>query len=244
MKILSIGNSFSQDAQRYLHQISEADGMDIESVNLYIGGCPLSIHHSNMLSNAMDYDLEINGSCTGIKISLKEALLKCNWDVITLQQASYKSPYYETYQPYLNELVAYIRSLVPNAKIVIHQTWAYEQGCPRLLEELNYKHYKDMLSDIKKAYKQAASDINADGIIPSGEVFDALLDNGIESVHSDTFHASFGLGRYALGLTWYKFLTSNDIENNTFNDFDEPIPANQIEIVKKCVSLIFNSYNA
>ena len=30
MQVLSIGNSFSQDAQRYLHQISEADGVDIE----------------------------------------------------------------------------------------------------------------------------------------------------------------------------------------------------------------------
>lgn len=242
MKILSIGNSFSQDAQRYLHQIAKADGLDIEAVNLYIPGCPLSIHHSNMLSNAKDYDLEINGSYTGIKIPLKEALLKCNWDVITLQQASYKSPYYETYQPYLNELVAYIRSLVPSAKIVIHQTWAYEQGCPRLLEELNYKHYKDMLSDIKKAYKQAASDITADGIIPSGEVFDALLENGIESVHRDTFHASFGLGRYALGLTWYKFLTGKDISENSFNDFDEEVTPEQIEIVKKSVTEIAQKY--
>ena len=29
MNVLSIGNSFSQDAQRYLHQIAAADGYDV-----------------------------------------------------------------------------------------------------------------------------------------------------------------------------------------------------------------------
>jgi len=34
MNILSIGNSFSQDAQRYLHQIARADKTDLKCVNL------------------------------------------------------------------------------------------------------------------------------------------------------------------------------------------------------------------
>ena len=29
MNVLSIGNSFSQDAQRYLHSIARADGMGL-----------------------------------------------------------------------------------------------------------------------------------------------------------------------------------------------------------------------
>ena len=41
MQILSIGNNFSQDAQRYLHQIVDADGEALKCVNLMIGGCPL-----------------------------------------------------------------------------------------------------------------------------------------------------------------------------------------------------------
>ena len=31
MNVLSIGNSFSQDAQRYLHRIAKADGVTISS---------------------------------------------------------------------------------------------------------------------------------------------------------------------------------------------------------------------
>lgn len=38
MKILAIGNSFSEDACRYIHKIAAADGQNIKTVNLYIGG--------------------------------------------------------------------------------------------------------------------------------------------------------------------------------------------------------------
>ena len=68
------------------------------------------------------------------------------------------------------------------------------------------------------------------------------IENGIEKIHRDTFHASFGLGRYALGLAWYRFLTGNDITNNTFDDLDEEVSAEQIAIAKKCVSEIADKY--
>ena len=41
MNILAIGNSFSQDAMRYLHKIAKADGVEFECFNIYIGGCSL-----------------------------------------------------------------------------------------------------------------------------------------------------------------------------------------------------------
>ena len=49
MKILAIGNSFSEDACRYIHKIAAADGQNIKTVNLYIGGCPLKTHYYNIL---------------------------------------------------------------------------------------------------------------------------------------------------------------------------------------------------
>ena len=76
MNILTIGNSFSQDAQRYLHQIARADGIDITCFNLYIPGCPLSRHYQNMHSEDREYWLEMNGQSTGFNISLKEACVE------------------------------------------------------------------------------------------------------------------------------------------------------------------------
>ena len=75
MKILSIGNSFSQDAQRYIHNIAKADGFDLKCFNLYIGGCSLHTHYVNMQTDQKAYTLEMNGESTGFKVSLKEALL-------------------------------------------------------------------------------------------------------------------------------------------------------------------------
>ena len=68
IKVLSIGNSFSEDAQRYLYGIARADGVSMKTVNLYIGGCSLERHYRNMLSGNAVYDFQINGiTNTGIK---------------------------------------------------------------------------------------------------------------------------------------------------------------------------------
>lgn len=56
LKVLAIGNSFSQDAvEQYLHELAEAGGQEIIIGNLYIGGCSLERHYNNMLNNTADY---------------------------------------------------------------------------------------------------------------------------------------------------------------------------------------------
>lgn len=238
MNILSIGNSFSQDAHRYLHRIAKADNIVLNTFNLFIPGCPLSLHYENTLSEQKAYTLELNGESTGFTVSLKEALLNREWDAVTVQQVSDQAPCYETYQPYLDKIVDYVRLYVPNTKLAIHQTWAYEQNSHRLNVELGYRDHTDMFNDIKHSYEKAAEAIGADLVIPSGDIFQKLIASGIKGVHRDTFHASLGIGRYALGLLWYCVLTGNSVENNTFCNFDEDITEAEIETAKKCVSEI------
>ena len=235
MEILSIGNSFSRDAQHYLHRIARADGVTLNSFNLMIGGCPLSTHYRNMLSEERAYKLDANGVPTGFPVSIKEALLNRNWDVVTLQQASPSSPKYNTYQPYLNALAEYVRTCQPRAKIAFHRTWAYQQESPRLHDTLGYEDHKDMFRDIVAASNQAAQDIDADLILPCGDVFQAMLEKGVKSLHRDMHHAHLGIGRYALGLTWYAVLTGRDVMENTFSDFDVPVSEEEIRIAKECV---------
>lgn len=238
MNILAIGNSFSQDATRYLHRIARSDGFDLKVTNLYIGGCSIERHFRNMLSEKEVYELQFNGECTGFNVSLKEALLNRQWDYITIQQASNFSFDYDTYQPYLDEVCAYIRKLAPKAKLLIHQTWAYEQGSERLANTNKYTDQADMFKDIENAYKKAAKAVNAEFTIKSGELMQKLLASGIPSVHRDGFHLSQGLARYAAGLLWYALLSGNDVESNTFCDFDKEVTSEEIAIVKKCVKEI------
>lgn len=234
MNILAIGNSFSQDATRYLHDLAKAAGKDLTVINLYIGGCSLSRHYRNMLSGERAYQLECNGHRTGFMVSLSEALLNRDWDYITVQQASHDSTQYETYQPYLNELAAYVRRCAPKAKLIVHETWAYEQNSERLNVRMGYQDFREMYRDLHAAYEQAANEIHADGVIPSGTLLTELAAQGY-TVHRDTFHASYGLGRYALALTWLRALTGADVSGVALPAYDEPIAEDALRFVQQTV---------
>ncbi len=207
IRILSIGNSFSQDAQTYLHQIAAAEGVALQCVNLYIGACSLERHWNNFQKDAPDYLWEENGVAEGIHVSIAQALKSAPWDYVTLQQVSGLSYDFSSYLPYLTELAQQVRRLAPGAKLLIHQTWAYQQGSHKLTEIAGFQDQHEMLELVKHAYRQGAELIQADGLIPSGEAMMYALDAGVPTVHRDTFHADLSLGRYLLGLTWFFTLT-------------------------------------
>lgn len=238
MNVLCIGNSFSLDATRYLHQIARADNVQITVINLYIGGCSLERHFRNMMGDAPEYEIYVNGHATGFFASIKEALLSRKWDIITMQQVSRQSVDFSTFQPFLNELAAYVRKHAPTAQLVLHQTWAYEPGCELMTDSLGYPTHEAMYLAVQKAYEQAAVAINANFVIPSGTLFNMLFKHGMQKLHRDPIHATYGAGRYALGLLWYKCLTGNDISSNTFCDFDENITVEDIALIKQCVAQI------
>lgn len=238
MKILCIGNSFSEDATSYLSRVAKNQGIEIYAENLYIGGCSLERHYNNMISGEKAYELEINGENTHIKVSLNEALEKDVWDIVTIQQASHFSAFYSTYQPYASELVRFIREKQADAKVFIHQTWGYENGSQRLAEN-GFATMKEMFANIKENYRLVADECKADGIIPSGQVFENMTANGIKC-HRDTFHASLGAGRYALALTWIKALTGSSIDSNGFEDTAEPVSADEVVRIKEAVNEAFH----
>lgn len=216
MKLLSIGNSFSMDAQKWLHQIAQSGGEDIDAVNLYIGGCSLEMHWNNFVSQAPRYELRINGEMQRM-ISVNEALKLEKWDVITLQQASPLCGDYRTYQPYLSYLDREVRCACPDAKIYIHQTWSYEVTCAQKGYD-NFHRSQRIMDELSiAAYEQASSDTGA-ALIPCGDVIRYLRKNvpefdyvhGGMSLNRDGFHLTYDYGRYAAGLTWYAFLTGKD----------------------------------
>ncbi len=237
MKVLSIGNSFSQDAQRYLHRLAKSAGVDMKTVNLYIGGCPLRTHYLNMLDDTAAYDFQFNGESTGLKVSIREVLRSDNWDYVTLQQASGFSARFETYTPYIEALAAYVKKYCPTAKLLIHQTWAYENGSQKLANQLTFASDEEMFAAVEAAYNQAAETISADGIIPAGKAMLTLAKTGIP-IHRDTFHANLGYGRYLLALVWFQYLTGRDISENDFNDFDVPVTAEERKAVIDAVNAV------
>lgn len=239
MKILSIGNSFSDDAQRYLREIAISEGIEIETLNLCIGGCSLERHADNIKTGKRDYLFHYNGNvnCDDL-ITIDEGISMREWDIVTLQQVSTDSFKEDSFYPYVYEIAEYVKEKLPNAKMYIHQTWAYEHGCPRVFEVTDGKGAEFMLEGLRRSYRRARREIGAEAIIPSGELMELLYQNGASKIYRDTFHASLGLGRYAVALLWFKLFTGRDVLNNSFSALDEPVSESDLEIAKRCVDLL------
>ncbi|MDD6876681.1 MAG: DUF4886 domain-containing protein [Clostridiaceae bacterium] len=220
-KILAIGNSFSQDATAYLYGLARAAGEDVKVVNLYIGGCPLSRHAFNALGRERDYKLEYNGFLTNFDVSIHDALRNDAWDVITLQQASHFSFRPETYQPYLGTLRDYIRTYAPNAELMVHQTWAYEDGSDRLAA-YGFASSDAMFEQVRTAYAGAAAFLGA-RLIPSGDAVQRASGRKLARMHRDGFHLSFGAGRYTAACVWLEAILGIGAAGNPFDATQEPL---------------------
>ena len=188
-----------------------------------------------MLSEESVYSMEFNGVATGFFVSLKEAVLSRDWDIITLQQASHFSTNSESYQPYLSELALYLRKYCPKAKLVIHETWAYEQGSSRLNDYMKYSDCTDMYNDLHSAYEKAAAEIEAYKIIPSGTLIQKLYERGITKLHRDSFHLSYGVGRYATALLWFRCLTGRSVLDNAYKPCSPDITDDDCAVIKELV---------
>ena len=233
IKILSIGNSYSQDAQRYLYGIARADMVDLKTVNLYIGGCSLERHFRNMHSEEKAYNFEINGICnTCVKISLKEALLSDDWNFITIQQQSLKSCDIESFEPYLTELYKYIRRYSPKSVIYLMRTWGYRPDSEKM-KNAGYNSNREMLEAVTRTYDEAAKHIGVAGIIPLGDAVALAVESGAENIFRDEIHMSMGFGRYLLGLVFFGTVTGISIANNDFCDFDVPVSESDMKIAKE-----------
>ena len=213
LKILSIGNSFSENAQRYLKGVADSQGIEIRNVNLYIGGCSFERHVECMDNNLSDYLLEEYGTSDGKYVTLSEGLMLDDWDVITLQEVSTRSYKIEEFEPYMSRLCAYVREKCPRAKIMLHMTWGY--GDEEKLAPRGFGSMREMYEDIKSAYKAAMKIIGVDTVIPAGEAMQRVADAGYR-VHSDGTHANGGVGEYAIALLWLKKLFGVSVKGNTF----------------------------
>ncbi len=210
MNILCIGNSFSQDATRYLHQVS---GETLYVRNLYIGGCSLERHYNNIIENVADYEYQKNGRLMRM-ISINEALTKKKWDIITVQQVSHFSGMIETYEPYLEFIIGYLKESCPKAKIMLHRTWAYSDDSTHE-GYVNYdRSRRKMFDAIVSATSQVAKRYGLE-IIPCGDAIEEArklpeFDESVRNITRDGFHMSLDYGRYLTALVMYKAFTGAD----------------------------------
>ena len=92
IKLLAIGNSFSDDAiEHYLYGLAEANGDTIIIGNMYIGGCSLERHFKNSQNNSSNYSYRkiVNGVKTVTPdFRLIDAIVDEEWNYISFRLTS------------------------------------------------------------------------------------------------------------------------------------------------------------
>jgi hypothetical protein len=219
IRILAIGNSFSMDAMEYLYpMLKDFTGKQIVLGDLYIGGCSLQTHWQNAESNLLHYEFYKNTDGVWVKhpnVSIADAILQEDWDIITLQQNSGRSGMPETYQPYLSNLIGYIlqNATNPAVKLAWHMTWAYQTDSTHHDFPNYHNDQSEMYNAIKEALHTVVLKLNRFSyIIPAGEAIQNARKTFGDTLTRDGFHLSIPLGRYIAGLSWVAALTGFELQ--------------------------------
>jgi hypothetical protein len=172
VRLLTVGNSFSQNATKYLDQIVESDGNKLIHHRCVIGGSGPDQHLAKVAAHAKDP--KDKAGLYGTGKSLEEELVAEKWDIITIQQASIRSHDAETYRPGMKNLYEFIKKHAPTSEVVLHETWAYRVDDPRFTKPSDKagepKTQKEMYEGLSKSYRTIAKELGV-RIIPVGDAF-------------------------------------------------------------------------
>lgn len=216
VRVLAIGNSFSQDAvEQNLHELCVAADRSIIIGNMFIPGCSIERHVSCLRENKSDYayrKIELNGVKKETKnFTLREAFKDEPWDYITVQQASQNAGKYETYD-LLQELLDSINLFCPGVKILFHQTWAYAPNSTHA----GFKYYANnqniMYNNIMTVSKRVMDDYDIEDIIPSGTAVQNARNTYLgNNLTRDGYHLDLTIGRYIAACTWFETLMKKKV---------------------------------
>ncbi|WP_293789820.1 DUF4886 domain-containing protein [uncultured Pedobacter sp.] len=177
LRLFIIGNSFSQNASAFLPQLAKEGGKTLIIGRAELGGHSLEQHWSYVEKAEADPN-DPKGKPYGGK-SLKMLLGQGKWDIVTIQQYSYLSADSSTYYPYASKLIAYVKALQPQVRIVIHQTWAYRTDAKkfgRIAEGKSAMNQQEMWQKSRAAYYLLAKRINAP-VLPVGDAFQIVAND-------------------------------------------------------------------
>lgn len=209
LNILTLGNSFTDDALGYFRELRQSLGLKAGKVNIYgiyVGSASIEDY-----VNIFESDEHVNngrliqyeGNPERWKpVTLRDVLSR-HWDIITLQQRSAFAGDYSTYEPYLSKLIEYIHATCPNDDVKLG--WELEWGtAPKTDNDPGRSHWEKKVNACKE---MLANTPDISFVIPVGTSFQNARALGIKNdryLTRDNFHVCFGVGRYALTCAWWE----------------------------------------
>lgn len=226
LKILMIGNSFSDSIVNHLRYICASAKVNVIVGTLFRSGESLQGHWEQIsLGGTYTYykHTSLNGAygkSASSKPTLLQALSYENWDYVFYQQSSALSNSYSSFNPYLPNLIQYVKDNTSNNKLKhgLHMTWAYASNY--LVN--NGTTQTQMHEGIVNAYKSAMKDNVLDLVIPSGTAIqNARTNTELQALNNDLTTDSMHLGpagEIIGAMVFFESLLANKYKKDIFTD--------------------------
>lgn len=223
LRILDIGNSYTDDATAMLDQVAKACGVDLSTLGIYTAvrqwgsfkswvDCyydnDTEAYHIRRMCGGLTAAVSIGRFVAGHGEVFRELLQKNAWDVIILHQVSAKAPYYNDWfgygsGGYLNELLSLIKELQPQALVGFYVVHSYWSGYSSNKEHSSIARWQLTVNSLDRLVRDSLCDI----VIPYGTAIENLRassQNNEYDLTRDGTHLELGLARYTAACCYYE----------------------------------------
>ena len=222
LRVLTIGNSFSDDSMEYVYKIAKEAGyeyVELGNVRRDSGSLANHIADFNSTTNNYAYRYWADGA-TGWNhnwdknATLKSVLeLGIEWDYVVFQQVSDQAGNAATYDD-LNTLIELVKPYCKTAKFAWLMTWTYRA------DYVSRGPSYDSL--VNAVTTKILTNTNIDVVIPCGTAIENAKGSYITDIQiqRDAKHLNYGIGRYIASLTFFKALTGESIDGMSYPTYD------------------------
>lgn len=271
MNILFIGDSSCYYWTDELYGLLAAAGYETANVcNLYYSGCTPKMYWEWHQGGAAKYQLftvNSEGRNEIADCSLEQALKMRNWDILSFKNnsGSYNKPTKEeslaTTEPYLTNLLEYVRGQYPLSKYFWQQNWAVEPGYSTSAYTMEDVAQRTAMYNNIKYVSQEVSKKHGLKVVPCGDAWEPVRDLKLFRTPMENFplekitmctrirsgqmfddfghDGDVGGGQYLNACVWFECITGQSCIGNTFRPqykmgaLDFSLTEEKIEVLQK-----------
>ena len=248
LKVLLIGNSFSQDTCYLSFQAAKAMGIeDVKIANLYIGAGSISdhIYRHKQGATATFQQSTSTGAWSSSSATLEAAVKSENWDFIVLQQVSSLSGEACSFES-VSALVDIVEPMCPSARLAWNMTWAYQST----FDDARFDSYgrdqaKMYQAIVSATQSKIVTNDRIEIIVPTGTVIQNIRSSYIgDTLTRDGYHLNESLGRQVASLALVHTLTGVSIDGVNTTNYNKITDENAlvvaIEAIKNAIKTPFD----
>ncbi|MBP5771472.1 MAG: DUF4886 domain-containing protein [Bacteroidaceae bacterium] len=208
LRVLAIGNSFTEDAVYFVDDLLDSAHIDASTYSVYfVSHASASLEHwCKVAEENQPLTLTYTaGKRMPIESGTLPEILAQDWDVITLQQKSDDAINYDSFNPWLRQLIDLALQYCPNPNVTLAWQTAWSYNDTFMTEYSNYACWQLI---ILAMLKMRAND-GIDLIIPVGTAIQNARNTSLNSesqLTRDGWHLDYGIGRYIAACTWVEAL--------------------------------------